>query len=295
MEKSLVLEGGGTRGIYTAGVLDYLFEKEFRFDSYYGTSMGACSIANYLSEQPERNSQIIYDYINDKRYFNVLNFFKKDKEVMGMDFLFDTVPNKLNFFDYKTFFENDKNFIAVATDLDTGKAVYLKKKNAETKKDVMKMLRASSSLPGLANEVYYKDKRLLDGGISDSIPIKYCLKDGNDKALVVLTRDKTYRKSPLKGKIFYKRRFKEYPEFFNSLINRYRRYNEKLDFIKELEKNKDIFVIRPSKPINISRFERDVDVFKDLYNLGRKDAKRKFKDLKDYLNEDIVTEKEVIN
>ena len=293
MDKSLVLEGGGTRGIYTAGVLDFLFEKKFKFDSYYGTSMGACSIANYLSKQPERNSQIIYDYINDKRYFNILNFFRKDKTVMGMDFLFDTVPNKLNLFDYNTFLENKKRFIAVATDLDTGDPVYLKKKNAKNKQDAMKILRASSSLPGLANEVNYKGKRLLDGGISDSIPIRKSLEDGNDKILVVLTRDKTYRKSPLKGKIFYKKRFKKFPEFLSALINRYERYNKKLDFIEKLEKKRDIFVIRPSRPINISRFERDVDVFKDLYNLGKKDAKRKFKDLKDYLNEDIISNKSI--
>jgi predicted patatin/cPLA2 family phospholipase len=285
MKKALVLEGGGSRGVYTAGVLEVLHQENFSFNYVIGTSMGACNGSSFVSNQPKRNKRVIVDYINDERYFNYSGLIKSDVSVFGMDFLFNTIPNELDPFDYDTFIESSTTFKAVATDLYSGEATYFSKSEMNTKDEIMKMIKASSSLPGLALPVEFKGSKYLDGGVTDSVPIQKAIADGSDKIIVVLTRDASYNKKPLKGRLLQKIKFKEYPKFLEALFNRHNEYNETLKLIEKLEKKGKIMVIRPSKPINISKFEKNLETFDEIFNLGKKDVKNKLNNIREYLKD----------
>ena len=191
IEAGLVVEGGGMRGVYTAGVLDYFMEKNLYFDDCYGVSAGACHISSYVSKQIGRSIKVTLDYINDKRYCSV-NSLIKTGDMFGVEMLYDLIPNKLELYDYDTFNKFKGNFYSVVTNCKTGKAEYMKIK--DMKKDII-AVRASSSLPLLSRIVEINGKEYLDGGITDSIPIKKSIKDGHKKNVVILTRDKTDRKS----------------------------------------------------------------------------------------------------
>jgi len=147
----------------------------------------------------------------------------------------------------------------------------------------MKMIKASSSLPGLALPVSFKGREYLDGGVTDSVPIQKAIADGSDKIIVVLTRDASYHKKPLKGKVLQKIKFRKHPKFLNALLNRHNEYNETLDLIERLEAQEKIFVIRPSKPINIGKFEKNIKTFDEIFNLGKNDVKNKLEAIKTYL------------
>ena len=285
MNKALVLEGGGSRGIFTAGVLEIFHKEALRFNYVIGTSMGACNGSSFVSNQPKRNKRVIVDYINDERYFNYSGLIKKDVPVFGMDFLFDTIPNQLDPFDYDAFIESPITFKAVATDINTGKATYFSKSEMNSKIEIMKMIKASSSLPGLTLPVDFKGNKYLDGGVTDSVPIQKAIADGGDKIVVVLTRDASYNKKPLKGKLLQKIKFKQHPKFLKALLNRHKGYNKTLDLIKELEKTGEIFVIRPSQPINIGKFEKKVKTFDKIFELGKQDAKDSLAAIKKYLTQ----------
>ena len=178
MQAGLVLEGGGMRGLYTAGVLEYFMEKDLYFPYNIGVSAGACMAASYLSRQKGRNKRVNLDFVEDKRYISFSNFIRK-REIFGMDFIFDEIPNRLVPFDMDTFRESPEEFVIVTTDCETGEAVYYDKTNHGD--DLVKLLRASSSLPFVASSVEYKGRHLLDGGIVDPIPIKKAQADGYEK------------------------------------------------------------------------------------------------------------------
>jgi len=283
MKKALVLEGGGSRGVYTAGVLEVLHKENFGFNYIIGTSMGACNGASYVSNQPTRNKRVIVDYINDERYFNYSGFLRSDVSIFGMDFLFDTIPNELDPFDYEAFIKNPVEFKAVATDLQTGRPTYFSKDDMSNKNEIMKMIKASSSLPGFTSPVSFKGRKFLDGGVTDSVPVQKALADKADKIIVVLTRDASYRKKPLKGKWLQKLKFGDYPNFLEALLNRHNEYNETLDLIEFLEKQKKIVVIRPSQEINIGKFEKNVETFNKIFEMGKEDAEKKIMEIKNYL------------
>lgn len=283
MKKALVLEGGGSRGIYTAGVLEVLHKENLGFNYVIGTSMGACNGSSFVSNQPKRNKRVIVDYINDERYFNFSGLIKSDTSVFGMDFLFDTVPNELDPFDYTTFINSPVTFKAVATDLHTGQPTYFSKNEMNNKNEIMKMIKASSSLPGLALPVEFKGSKYLDGGVTDSVPIQKAIADANDKIVVVLTRDASYYKKPLKGKVLQKIKFRQHPKFLKALFNRHHEYNKTLELIERLEEQGRIFVIRPSEPINISKFEKNIKTFDEIFNLGKNDMKNKLEAINTYL------------
>lgn len=283
MKTGLVLEGGGTRGIYTSGALEFLYKNDIEFDHIIGTSMGACNGATYISKQPERNKKIFLKYFNDKRYFNLMNVFKKDKTILGMDFLFEKIPNQLVPFNYDNFLKSDINFTAVATDMSDGSPVYLEKNNLNNKKEVSNVLKATSSIPLVTEPVEYDNKLLVDGGVSDSIPIRKAIDKNLDRIIVILTRDHSYRKKPVPFKSIYKLKYKDYPELISAIENRYIHYNETIKRINQLEKNKEIIVIRPSRPISIDHRKTTLEDLDDILNLGIKDAFKKIDGIKDYL------------
>ena len=281
IEAGLVVEGGGMKGVYTAGVLDYFMEKNLYFDDCYGVSAGACHISSYVSKQIGRSMKVTLDYINDKRYCSI-NSLIKTGDMFGVEMLYDIIPNKLELYDYETFNKFKGNFYSVVTNCKTGKAEYIKIK--DMKKDII-AVRASSSLPLLSRIVEINGKEYLDGGITDSIPIKKSIKDGHKKNVVILTRDKTYRKSKPKFLSFFKLKYKKYPNLVKAIENRYKMYNETLDFIEEEKAKNKVFIIQPKLPVKISRIEKDKDKLKALYDQGYEDAKELYEDLMKFLEE----------
>ena len=282
IKAGLVVEGGGMRGVYSSGVLDFFIEKDLFFENNYGVSAGACHLCSYLAKQYKRAFRVNVDYLNDKRYCSVHSLLKTG-DLFGAEMLYDIIPNELDLFDYDTYNKNESNFYVVITDINTGKPEYVK--IGDLKKDII-YVRASSSLPLLAQNVKINDKEYLDGGISDSIPIKKSIADGNKKNVVVLTRDSTYRKGKNSLMPIIKLKYKKYPNFVKSMADRYIVYNEILDFIKELEDNGDVFVIRPKKPVNIGRTEKNREKLEALYNDGYNDAKDCYEELLKYLGKE---------
>lgn len=282
IKAGLVVEGGGMRGVYSAGVLDFFIEKNLFFENNYGVSAGACHLCSYLAKQYKRAFRVNVDYLDDKRYCSVHSLLKTGN-LFGAEMLYDIIPNELDLFDYDTYNKNESNFYAVITNINTGKPEYVK--IGDLKKDII-YVRASSSLPLLAQNVKINDKEYLDGGISDSIPIKKSIADGNKKNIVILTRDNTYRKNKNSLMPVMKLKYKKYPNFVKSMADRHIVYNETLDFIKELEKNGDVFVIRPKKPVTIGRTEKNREKLEALYNDGYNDAKDCYEDLLKYLGKE---------
>ena len=282
IKAGLVVEGGGMRGVYSSGVLDFFIEKDLFFENNYGVSAGACHLCSYLAKQYKRAFRVNVDYLNDKRYCSVHSLLKTGN-LFGAEMLYDIIPNELDLFDYDTYNKNESNFYVVITDINTGKPEYVK--IGDLKKDII-YVRASSSLPLLAQNVKINDKEYLDGGISDSIPIKKSIADGNKKNVVILTRDSTYRKGKNSLMPIIKLKYKKYPNFVKSMADRYIVYNEILDFIKELEDNGDVFVIRPKKPVNIGRTEKNREKLAALYNDGYNDAKDCYEELLKYLGKE---------
>ena len=282
IKAGLVVEGGGMRGVYSAGVLDFFIEKDLFFENNYGVSAGACHLCSYLAKQYKRAFRVNVDYLDDKRYCSVHSLLKTGN-LFGAEMLYDIIPNELDLFDYDTYNKNESNFYAVITNINTGKPEYVK--IGDLKKDII-YVRASSSLPLLAQNVKINDKEYLDGGISDSIPIKKSIADGNKKNIVILTRDNTYRKNKNSLMPVMKLKYKKYPNFVKSMADRHVVYNETLDFIKELEKNGDVFVIRPKKPVTIGRTEKNREKLEALYNDGYNDAKDCYEDLLRYLGKE---------
>ena len=282
IKAGLVVEGGGMRGVYSSGVLDFFIEKDLFFENNYGVSAGACHLCSYLAKQYKRAFRVNVDYLNDKRYCSVHSLLKTGN-LFGAEMLYDIIPNELDLFDYDTYNKNESNFYVVITNINTGKPEYVK--IGDLKKDII-YVRASSSLPLLAQNVKINDKEYLDGGISDSIPIKKSIADGNKKNVVILTRDSTYRKGKNSLMPIIKLKYKKYPNFVKSMADRYIVYNEILDFIKELEDYGDVFVIRPKKPVNIGRTEKNREKLEALYNDGYNDAKDCYEELLKYLGKE---------
>lgn len=278
MKTCLVLEGGALRGIYTAGVLDELMKENIKIDTIIGVSMGALVGINYISNQPKRALRYNLDYSNDKRYISI-NSLIKTGNIVNKDFAYYKLPEELDKFDYDTFNKSKIKMICVVTNLDTGKPEYIEIK--DSKKDV-EYLRATSAMPGVSKIVEINNKKYLDGGLSDSIPIKKALSMGFDRIIVVTTREKEYRKKEKKSKLF-NLIYRKYPNFINTINNRPYMYNKTIEDIIDLEKQNKIFVIRPSRKINIKRIEKNNEVIKSQYDLGVEDFKNNKDKLKKYL------------
>lgn len=277
MKVGLVLEGGGMRGLYTSGVLDYFLDQQIFVDYVIGVSAGACNGVSYLSKQKGRNYRVNTNYVSDKRYLSLSNFIKT-KSLFGMDFIFDEIPHQLDLFDYETFLSSPSEYKLGVTDVLTGRPVYFDKTHLDHDSTILK---ASSSIPVFSPIIEYQNGLYLDGGTTDSIPVKQALKDGCDHVIIVLTRDRNYIKKPESFRFIYSKVLKAYPNLIQALDNRHLMYNETLKFIKELEQQGKATIIAPSSPLEISRFEKDVSKLKNIYELGYSDASKKFDQLKE--------------
>lgn len=278
-EKGLVLEGGGFRGMYTCGVIDVFMENGICFDEVVGVSAGAAFGCNIKSKQIGRALRYNKRFCRDSRYSGLKSFIKTG-DLYNKEFAYGIVPTILDPFDTKTFRENPLKFTVVCTDIHTGNPVYHEIQNGDATD--IEWIRASASIPIVSKPVKLDGYELLDGGVSDSIPVNWML-ERSDKTVIVLTRDKSYHKEPMKYIHLLKKAFKEYPNLQKALQNRYIVYNKTLDEIEQLEREGKVFVIRPSKPISCAMIEKDPNHLQEIYDIGRRDALHYLVDLKKYL------------
>lgn len=265
--KGLILEGGATRGVFTAGVLDYLMEKDYYFPYVVGVSAGSCNAIDYVSRQKGRTRECMI--IREKQYSYLNKNLKKmirERSLFDMDLIFDRFPREVFPFDFDTYFASDIKCELVLTNCITGKAEYLEEKNS--KERLLALARASSSIPVASPIVFVDGVPYLDGGIADSIPIVHSLKTGHQKNVIVLTRNYGYRKKLRSHtKEVYLAFYRKYPQLVRALVNRARVYNHTLDLIERWELQGKVFVIRPQIP-PVSRVEQNYQILSDFYRHG---------------------------
>ncbi|SEO63890.1 Predicted phospholipase, patatin/cPLA2 family [Amphibacillus marinus] len=275
----LVLEGGGMRGLYTAGVLDYFTEKNLYFNYNIGVSAGALNAVNYLARQAGRSRDVNVTFAGDARYMNYRNLLK-GKGMLNMDFLFNEVANELIPFDFEAFNAAQERLIIATTDCVTGEAVYFENDKSV---DVLLAARASSSLPLVGVPVELAGYTLLDGGIVDPIPIRKSVQDGNEKHLIVLTRPKGYRKKMFRAKMTSRLMYPKYKKLIQALEQRHHVYNETLNYIEHLEAAGAAYVIRPELTEQVKRTERNPSKIAFIHQAGYEAAKVNFGELTAWL------------
>ena len=280
---TLVLEGGATRGIFTSGALDYLMERDLYFSDVIGVSAGSCNAVDYVSRQPGRTRDCMIPTDKEGKYYYGIRDFVKEKSLMNMDLIFDKYPKELLPFDFETYFNSEINCQIVTTNCLTGKAEYMTEDSDNDR--LMKLCRASSSMPLLTPIVNIDNVPYLDGGLADSVPIRRAQQMENEKIVVILTKIQGYRKSVLSPTMqrVYKRAYKSYPNLIRTIFRRSFEYNKTMNYLDQLEKRGEIFILRPQvKPV--SRLERNKETLHAFYEHGYKYTERKFDDLMEYLD-----------
>ena len=267
---ALVLEGGGMRGVFTCGVLDYLMDHHIEFPYTVGVSAGACNGLSYMSHQRGRGKFSNIDLLAKYKYIGIRPLLKR-RGLIDQQLLFHRFPDRILPYNYKAYAENPNRFEMVTTDCRTGKACYWEEKHDE--KRIIDIVKASSSLPYACPIIYVDGRPMLDGGIVDSIPLLRAVEQGYDKLVVVLTRNKGYRKS-VKEVMVPRFIYKGYPRLRVALRNRNKIYNEQLELVERLEDEGKIVVIRPEEPIVVGRMETNVRKLTDLYKQGYACAKK---------------------
>lgn len=276
MKTGLVLEGGAMRGLFSAGVMDVLMENGITFDGAAGVSAGACFGCNYKSGQNGRAIRYNLRFCRDKRYCSIRSLISTGN-MFGAEFCYHTIPDKLDLFDYKAFRENSMEFFVVCTDITTGKPVYKRLKTACYRE--LEWMRASASMP-LASEIVSIDgRKLLDGGISDSIPLRFMEKNGYERNVVILTQPRGYIKKQGKSSSVVSAVYRKYPELVKSCIHRPEMYNNQLKYITQAEKEGRAFVIAPPEKLPVGHVEHNPDVLLEVYRTGRKTAQKSLKEL----------------
>ena len=284
MKKGLVMEGGAMRGMFTCGVIDVLMENNIDFDSAVGVSAGATFGLNIKSKQVGRGIRYNKAYCNDKRYASVKSLITTG-DIYNVSFCYGTLPYELDVWDIQTFYDNPMDFYCVATDLTTGKPVYHKCDNYDSTPEGIDIswIRASASMPIVSRPVRINEGLYLDGGMSDSIPLKFMETQGCDKILVIETQPADYVKKPQKYMSIIRLMLHKYPAMIDVMTNRYKMYNNQKAYVKAREADGDIFVIRPDVALNIGATEKDANELQRVYDIGRKIAEKNLESLKSYL------------
>lgn len=265
----LVLEGGGMRGVFTCGVLDYFMDNSIRFPYAVGVSAGACNGLSYMSHQRGRAKYSNIDLYRKHRYMG-LKYLIKKRNYIDFDLLFHDFPDRIIPYDYEAYYANPSRFEIVTTNCVTGEANYLEEKS--DKHRLIDIVKASSSLPIMCPIAYVDGIAMLDGGIVDSIPINRAINQGYGCNIVVLTRNRGYRKEAKDIKVpsFV---YKKYPAIRQALSNRNALYNSQLELVEQMEDKGRITVIRPERPVVVDRVEKNIGKLEDLYYEGYECAK----------------------
>lgn len=263
----MVIEGGGMRGIYAAGVLDVLSDYELPIDGLIGVSAGAIHGCSYVSKQKGRSIRYYKKYCTDDRFMSVKSLIRTGS-IVGTQFCYHDLPEQLDPYDYDVFNQSKIKFYVTCSNLATGKAEYLQITDMKGQIDLM---RASASLPFLSEIVSFDGMKLLDGGCTDSVPVRAFQKMGYEKNLVILTRPDSYvkKKEPY---LFSGLVYRKYPNFRKALSVRHIRYNKTIADIRRMEKEKSVYVIRPSRDLTIGRLTKDPEEIQSVYDIGKEDA-----------------------
>lgn len=266
----LVLEGGGMRGVYTCGVHEYLLDQGIHYQYVVGVSAGASNSCTYIARQKGRGRRVNLDYLDDWRYMSFRSLLLKGS-YFGLDFLFEDIPNRLDIFDFETFYSSPGIFRIGATNCITGNVDFFDKHEIT---EGLKHIKASCSLPLLSPVVEINGIPYLDGGVAEPIPVRKALADGCEHVIVVLTQPQGYRKAPSgkKTNLLYEAAFRKYPGLIHALKFRHQKYNETVDFVEALEKQGKATIIRPDGTLKLHRFEKDTAVLGALFDQGYRDA-----------------------
>lgn len=280
MKKGLILEGGGMRGLFSAGVMDVLMEHDVRFDGAVGVSAGASFGCNYKSRQIGRVIRYNKRFSNDWRYCSLRSYLTTG-ELFGGEFCFHTFPTQLDLFDDKAFDNNPMEFYAVCTDVLTGQPHYQKIMHSDWA--CAEWIRASSSMPLAAKMVEMNGRKYMDGGIADSIPLEFFLKLGYGRNLVILTQPWGFEKKQTSMLPLMKLIYRRYPQFVAAIERRYQMYNDTLRLISEEVKKGRALVLAPREKLPISRISRDPLQMQQVYEIGRSVAEKHLQHIQEYL------------
>lgn len=278
MKTGLVLEGGGMRGLYTAGILDAFMEYNIHYDGVIGVSAGAIHGCSFVSRQKGRSIRYYKKYCNDPRFMSFKNLITTG-DFVGADFCYHELPEKLDVYDNDAFQASPTKFYVTCTDLETGEAVNHPVKDMFKEVDY---LRASASLPHFSRIVEIAGKKYLDGAVADSVPVVAFQKMGYERNVVILTREDGYVKKaemPWLAKLAYRK----YPKFVKALQNRHVMYNDTLAKLKELEQEGNVLVIRPAASLNIGRLENNPEKIQEIYDIGYQDGVKMVEKVKEFL------------
>lgn len=281
MKVALVLQGGSMKGLYSAGVMDVMMEHNIHVDGIIGVSVGSLFGPNYFSKQKGRALRYNQRFCKDLRFISMPSFIFTGN-IVNKQFAYYDMTFKHDVFDNETFIKNNTGFWATATNIETGKAEYLEMKDVY---DGLEKLRASAAIPFFCKIVEIDDKKYLDGGVGDNVPVRKCKALGYNKIVVILTQTRDERKEPLSHFMMnvLKLKYHRYPLFLEALRNRHEMCNQTIDEIIEMEKNEEIFVFAPSRVLNIGTIERDVNHMQEIYDLGRNEALQQMPKLIEYL------------
>ena len=274
---ALVLEGGGMRGVFTSGVLDWMIDHDITFPYLVGVSAGSSNALSFASHQRGRGKYIFADLQVERHYLGMRNIWRH-RSIMDMNLLYHELPEKIWPYDYEAYRTNPMRVESVATDCLTGEAVYLEEK--EKPERIIDIVRASSALPFACPIAYVDGHPMLDGGIADSIPLQHALDQGYEHVIVVLTRHKGYRKEE-KSACIPSFIYRRYPKLREALSTRGARYNAQVELVEQLEREGRITVIRPDHPVDVARIETDMDKMNALYQHGFEVTERVLKTYED--------------
>lgn len=283
MKTGLILEGGAMRGLFTAGVMDVMMESGISFDGVIGVSAGAAFGCNYKSGQIGRVIRYNTRFCADKRYSG-LGVLLREGNLYSTPFCYEEVPHKYDPFDYESYAKSPMEFYVVCTDVDTGKPVYHRYEGRED--HGLDWIRASASMPMVSKTVEIDGLQLLDGGISDSIPVRYFESIGYERNVVVLTQPKGYIKKKNRMLPLMKLKYPKNHGMLAAMANRHNEYNDTLAYIREKESRGQLLVLRPDSKLKIGRVEKDPEKLKAVYALGREVATRQLEDIQVFLRGD---------
>ena len=281
MKTGLIMEGGAMRGMFTAGVLDVLMENGLVTDGAIGVSAGAVFGCNYKSHQIGRVIRYNTEYCKDKRYASFKNLFKTGN-LYSEQFCYHEVPEKLDPFNEAAFAASPMDFFVVCTDVKTGEPIYHKCRKGDA--EDVRWMEASASMPLAAKIVKIGHYGLLDGGVADSIPVRFFESIGYKRNLIILTQPKGYTKKKNKFLPAIRAKYFRYPAFVEAVADRHERYNETLSYISMLEQAGKDYVIRPPIPLEIGAMERDPAQLRRVYETGRAVAQIQVEKIRDFLN-----------
>jgi len=279
MKKGLVLEGGAMRGLWTAGVTDVMMEHDIWPDGLIGVSAGAAFGCNYKSRQIGRAIRYNTRFARDRRYSGVWSLVTSG-DYFNAKFGYHVVPYEYDLFDTKTFEQNPMQFMVVCTDVEMGEAVYHDMNHVSF--DELEWLRASASMPLVSKVVEVQGRKLLDGGVSDSIPLSFFESIGYDRNVVILTQPLGYRKQPSKLMPLMRLSLREHPQFVKAISERYIMYNRQLEFVAQAEKEGRCLVIRPDEKIPIGHISHDPEQMRRVYEIGRQVGERYIEKIKEF-------------